>query len=102
MCKRSAKNGVFCLLLLFSSGVMANGNLHSLIIELENIKGLAQLQSERSVQGEHQRWSFRYDLLNLRIDKIILDIEKHIELMAHQPRMERIELGHRDRMRVRR
>ncbi len=78
------------LLVVAGSSARANGNLHSLIIELQNLKGLVALQAQK--RHEDERWIFRYDLLQRRLDTIIIDIEKHIALKQQLPNIKRREV----------
>ncbi len=82
--------GIAVCMLVLNSQAMANGNLHSIIIELENIKGLVALQKAKS--NDDERWKFRYDLLERRLDNIIVDIEKHIALKKTLPRLAPVEI----------
>lgn len=75
-------------LVLFSSSAMANGNLYTLIVELENLKGLVAQQETKAVDNGG-RWVFRYDILQKRIDDMISDINKHIDVVSQTPRLER-------------
>lgn len=79
-------------MLMLSSQASANGNLHSLIVELENIKGLVALQKAKSNEDD-ERWKFSYDLLESRLDNIIIDIEKHIALKQTLPRLDVVEIA---------
>lgn len=78
------------IIMIGQSPAQANGNLQSLVVELENINRLVALQ-EKHKNDDHERWVFRYDLLQQRINVLIADIEKHIELIEAMPKLERFD-----------
>lgn len=84
------KTLIFAAIIAAGPAAQANGNLHSLVSELENINRLVALQAQHK-NDDHERWVFRYDLLQRRINVLIADIEKHIKLMETLPRLERFE-----------
>jgi len=81
---------IIALLIVPMAPVSANGNLHTLIIELENVKGLVA-QQQRNAENDGSRWVFRYDVLGQRIDELIADINKHIEVVNQSPKLERFK-----------
>lgn len=74
--------------LFMCSSAVANGNLHTLIVELENLKGLVAQQERKAVDSEG-RWVFRYDILRDRLDALIIDINRHIDVVNQTPKLER-------------
>jgi len=75
-----------------SPQTFANGNLQTLIIELENVKGLVDQQERKAKDAnEGSRWVFRYDILRKRLDSLIADINRHIEVINQTPKLERFE-----------
>lgn len=87
---RSVKALLVAAAVMGSPLALANGNLHSLIVELENINRLVALQAQQN-QNSDERWVFRYDLLQQRINGLIKDIDRHIELLESMPRLERFD-----------
>ena len=87
---RSVKALLVAAAVMGSPLAQANGNLHSLIVELENINRLVALQAQQN-QNSDERWVFRYDLLQQRINGLIKDIDRHIELLESMPRLERFD-----------
>ena len=79
---------VAMFMLCFCSSASANGNLRTLIIELENVKGLVA-QQQRKAEDNGSRWVFRYDILEQRIESLITDIKKHIAVTEQTPKLER-------------
>ncbi|MEM7257295.1 MAG: RAQPRD family integrative conjugative element protein [Pseudomonadota bacterium] len=86
---------IICLLftLLMTNSVSANGNLADLIIELQHLKRMVA-QQKQAADRASQRIVFRYDLVEQRIDALIVDIEKHRALMERQPRHQLIDKVH--------
>ncbi|OED38019.1 hypothetical protein AB833_21490 [Chromatiales bacterium (ex Bugula neritina AB1)] len=76
------------LLMGLTTPVSGNGGLNDLIAELEHIK---RMVAQQATVQPHQRFVFRYDLVEQRIDTLIEDIEKHLTLISMQPRVELIE-----------
>lgn len=84
------KHFVFIVALFISGTCHANGNLHTLIVELENVKRLV-VQQQKKASDEGGRWVFRYDVLQQRLDQLIADINRHIDVVNQSPRLERFE-----------
>jgi RAQPRD family integrative conjugative element protein len=73
-----------------ATNVSANGDLTDLITELEHIKHMVVLQ-QQAANNSGQRIVFRYDRVELRIDALITDIRKHIQIAGAQPRTQLIK-----------
>jgi len=79
--------------LLMATSVSANGNLVDLITELQHLKHMV-VQQKQAADSTSQRIVFRYDLVEHRIDALIVDIEKHLALTQVQPRSQLIDEAH--------
>ncbi|OED39711.1 hypothetical protein AB833_13905 [Chromatiales bacterium (ex Bugula neritina AB1)] len=79
--------------MLMPMKVSANGNLTDLITELQHIKKMVA-QQKKVANSDGQRIVFRYDLVEHRIDTLIVDIEKHLALMSVQPRRQLTNEGY--------
>jgi len=91
MVKRFFSVGVVFLCLGLSTVSHANGNLYTLVIELENIKGLIAQQQRSAGENDSGRYVFRYDILQKRIDALILDINRHLEVVSQSPKLSRFK-----------
>lgn len=86
---------IVCLLvaMFMPMKLSANGNLTDLITELQHIKQMVA-QQKKAANSTGQRIVFRYDLVEHRIDTLIVDIEKHLALTSVQPRRQLLNEGH--------